>query len=132
MLARFLRSSAFPVAVAFVGLLALAVVGGDPRGARSLDASTVIALAGLALALGVGALAGRGARSRWLLVPSLALAAMGALTGWIAAAEILGDPAHAAHTPGRAAFLLALTASGMSLPPLGLAWIFKPRGRGRT
>jgi hypothetical protein len=125
--------------LAVVGVALLGLCAGDPRGARSVEAAAWTALVALLLAFAVGAASWRLGRRRqaWLLAPSLALAATGALSGWIAGVEILGDTAHAAHldaAPGRVAFLVAFTSAGMALPPAALAWLAGVRrpGRART
>jgi hypothetical protein len=116
-----------PIAVALVGLSLLGLWAGDPRGAVSVDDSTVTTLLGLALALAVGALAWRSIarpRAAWLLAPTLLAASFGGLCGWIAGVEILGDTARAARlaaAPSRVAFLLSLTAAGMALPATAIA-----------
>jgi hypothetical protein len=118
------------------GLCLIGLVGGDPRGTRDLAASSYITLAGLALSVAVGVAAWRlgTRRALWLVVPSVMLAVIGGLCGWIAGAEFTGQPDSAARlaaTPGRVAFMLAMTAAGMALPSVGLAALTR-RGKART
>lgn len=113
------------LAVALAGVALIGLVGGDPRAAASLAAATRTTLAGLTLsvALGLGVWAFPKERRRlWLLIPIVMLAVFGALSGWIAGAEILGEPTEPvqlALQPGGVAFLVAMTAFGMVLPALG-------------
>ncbi len=129
-----------PLLVALTGVILIGLVGGDPRAAHDLSRPSYILVAGLALALGVGTFAWyRGARrSFWLLAPSVLLAVMGGLSGWIAGAEFTGHPDSAAHlagTPGRVAFMIVMTTAGMSLPSVALARLAgraRPPGTART
>ena len=134
-----MRTLALPAGLALVGLVALGLLAGDPRATRDVLASWHITLAGLGLAVAVGAAAwwvGR-RRSAWLLPPSVLLAVIGGLSGWIAGAEFTHQPDSAAHlatTPARVAFMLAMTAAGMALPSVLLAWLagLTRRDRART
>jgi hypothetical protein len=117
-----------PIAVAVVGVALLGLLGGDPRGTHDDSRSSAIVLAALFLALLVGTLGfTTGRRRPWPLVPVyLFLAVFGALSGWIAAVEILGDVGRAAQLtvePMRAIILWAATSLAMALPPLGVAWL---------
>ncbi len=122
-----MKRSLLALAIALVGVAVIGLAGGDPRAAASLAAATRTSLAGLALAiaLGLGVWAfPKERRSLWLLVPMVMVAVFGALSGWIAGAEILGEPTEPvrlALEPGGVAFLIAMTAAGMALPPLGVS-----------
>ena len=125
---------------ALVGLVAVGLVAGDPRATHDISASQHIVLAGLALSIAVGVLVwlrGR-ARAWWLLVPSVVVAVMGALSGWIAGAEFTGAPDVAVHlsgSPGRVVLMLVMTTLGMAFPVVGvvsLAGRFTRPGTTRT
>jgi hypothetical protein len=120
-----MRASFLTAAAALVGVCILGLAGGDPRGAPTLGVSTGIAIAGSAVALAVGWIAWRAGRRRsgWLLPPAMGLALAGALCGWIAGVEILGDVDRAARlaaAPKRVAFLVGMTAFWMAAFPLAL------------
>jgi hypothetical protein len=128
-----MRTLVMPAVLAAVALGMIGLVAGDPRATRDLSVAASIDLAGLAVAIGVGVLTWRAGRRRaaWLLVPSVVLAVSGGLCGWIAGAEFTLAPDTAVHlaTPGRAAFMLVMTAVGMALPAGGLALLV---GRARS
>jgi hypothetical protein len=136
-----MRTLALPAVLAVVGLSAIALVGGDPRAVSELGAATTIDLAAAALAIAVGAIAWLTGRRRtvWVLVPSVVLALVGGLCGWIAGAEFTlapDTPVRLSTAPGRVAFMLAMTAVGMSLFPSLLVLLAglgaTPRDRART
>jgi hypothetical protein len=136
-----MRTLAVPAMVALIGLVLIGFVGGDPRAVRDIGSASAIDLAGFVLAIGVGAIAWRTGRRRawWLVIPSVILAIIGGLCGWIAGAEFTLAPDTAVHlstTPGRVAFMLAMTAAGMALLPAVLVWLAgigaTPRDRART
>lgn len=110
--------------VALVGVVAIALVGGDPRGTRSLERSEQIALAGFLLCACTTIIVWRTTRvSAWWLVPTGFVTVMGALSGWIAGVELAGDTHTAvrlATAPGKVAFLVAMTVAGLVLPTAGL------------
>jgi hypothetical protein len=113
------------VALALVGVVAIGLVGGDPRGTHSLERSEWIVVAGLLLCVVTALVAWRGARaSAWWLVPTGVVTVMGALSGWIAGVEFAGDTGTAvrlASAPGKVAFLVAMTSAGLALPTAGVA-----------
>jgi hypothetical protein len=113
------------VALALVGVMAIGLVGGDPRGTHSLERSEWIVVAGLLLCVVTALVAWRGARaSAWWLVPTGIVTVMGALSGWIAGVEFAGDTGIAvrlASAPGKVAFLVAMTTVGLALPTAGVA-----------
>jgi hypothetical protein len=122
-----------PTGIALAGVLALALFGGDPRGARDDVAAWHLFLVDATLALTVAVVAWAGGRrAPWLLLPSVFFALMGGLSGWIAACEILGHPDVAESAPGRSTFLIAMTAFWMAAPPTGLAWLADLRRRDRA
>ncbi len=110
--------------VALVGVVAIALVGGDPRGTRSMERSEQIALVGLLLCVCTTVIVWRTTRaSAWWLVPTGIVTVMGALSGWIAGVELAGDTHTAvrlATAPGKVAFLVAMTVAGLVLPTAGL------------
>jgi hypothetical protein len=120
-----------PLAVAVAGVAAVGLLAGDPRGARSLDGADRIVLLAVALACAVGTLAWRAARrSGWWLPPSLLLALVGALAGWIAGVELTGHAEHVARwsaSAREASFLAIMTAVGMGLPPTLYATLVRRR-----
>jgi hypothetical protein len=135
-----MRRLALPTSAALLGLCAVGLVGGDPRATHDVGTSWNIVLAGLVLSVGVGVLAwlrGR-ARAGWLLVPTVILAVMGGLSGWIAGAELTHAPDTAVHlsgSAGRVVFMLVLTTLGMALPAVGLVSLvgrFRRPDRART
>jgi hypothetical protein len=111
--------------VALAGVVAIGLIGGDPRGTHSLERSEWIVVAGLVLCAALTTVAWRGARvSTWWLAPLGFVAVMGALSGWIAGVELAGDThaaARLAAAPGKVAFLVAMTTAGMALPTFGVA-----------
>jgi hypothetical protein len=115
------RAAWIPLVGALAGVCVIGLLGGDPRGARSIDAATFISLAGATLSAAVGLLAWRAGRrrARWLIAPSVLVALIGGLCGWIAGVEITGDVDRAARlvSPGRVAFLVAMTAFWMACLP---------------
>jgi hypothetical protein len=119
------RRVAGVVAEALGGVVAIGLVGGDPRGTHSMARSEWIVVAALLMCLSTAFLAWRGVRaSAWWLVPLAMATVMGALSGWIAGVEFAGDTdtaVHLASTPGKVAFLVAMTTAGMALPALGVA-----------
>jgi hypothetical protein len=124
------------VALALGGLVAIGLVGGDPRGTHSLERSEWILGTALLLCACTTMLAWRGARvsALWLL-PTAVVTVMGALSGWIAGVEFAGDTQTAARlaaAPGKVIFLLAMTTAGMALPAAGVAAALRRFGRGRT
>ena len=116
------------VSVALIGLL-----GGDPRGTRSLERSEHIVLAALLLCACTTIITWRTTRaSAWWLLPTGIVAVVGALSGWIAAVEFAGDTATAAHlptAPGKVALLVVMTAAGLALPTAGVAAIARRLSR---
>jgi hypothetical protein len=113
--------------LALVGVIAIGLAGGDPRGTHSLERSEWIVAAGLGLCVATALVAWRGARaSAWWLVPTGFVTLMGALSGWIAGVEFAGDTQTAvrlASAPGKVAFLVAMTTAGLALPSSGVAAI---------
>lgn len=113
------------VALGLVGVVAIGLAGGDPRGTHSLERSEWIVVAGLVLCVATALVAWRGARaSAWWLVPTGIVTVMGALSGWIAGVEFAGDTQTAvrlASAPGKVAFLVAMTTAGLALPTAGVA-----------
>jgi hypothetical protein len=115
---------AITVALALAGVVAIGLVGGDPRGTHSMERSEWIVVAGLLLCAGTTVAAWRTARApAWWIVPTGIAAVMGALSGWIAGVEFAGDTGVAARlatAPGKVAFLVAMTAAGLALPSAGV------------
>jgi hypothetical protein len=126
---------AITVALALVGVVAIALVGGDPRGTHSMERSEGIVVAGLLLCACTTIVTWRITRaSAWWLVPTGSVAVMGALSGWIAGVEFAGDTevaARLASTPGKVAFLVAMTAAGLALPTAGVGAISRALSRRR-
>jgi hypothetical protein len=123
-----MRVLALPAAVAVLGLCLVGVIGGDPRAVHQISGAEWIDLCGLVLAVAVGITAWRCGRRRswWLIVPAVVLAIVGGMCGWIAGAEFTLQPDTAVHlgtAPLRVAFMVAMTAVGMSLLPAVLVWI---------
>ncbi|HEY2743431.1 MAG TPA: hypothetical protein VGL86_02370 [Polyangia bacterium] len=120
-----MKRLAFTVGLALAGVVVIGLVGGDPRGTRSMVRSEHIVLAGLLLCICTTIITWRTTRaSAWWLAPIGILAVMGALCGWIAGVEFAGDTATAvrlATAPGKVAFLVAMTSAGLALPTAGLS-----------
>jgi len=115
---------AITVALALAGVVAIGLVGGDPRGTHSLERSEWIVVAGLLLCMCTTIITWRTTRaSAWWIVPTGIVAVMGALCGWIAGVEFAGDTQTAvrlASAPGKVAFLVAMTTAGLALPTYGV------------
>ena len=120
-----MKRFAITVSLALVGVVAIALVGGDPRGTHSMERSEHIVLAGLLLCVCTTIITWRTIRaSGWWLAPLGIVAVMGALSGWIAGVEFAGDTQTAvrlATAPGKVVFLVAMTAAGLALPTAGVA-----------
>lgn len=112
------------VGLVLAGVVAIGLLGGDPRGTHSMERSEHIALAGLLLCTCTTMITWRTTRaSAWWLVPLGVVAVMGALSGWIAGVEFAGDTETAvglASAPGKVAFLVAMTSAGLALPTFGV------------
>ena len=112
------------VGLVLTGVVAIGLLGGDPRGTHSMERSEHIALAGLLLCICTTMITWRTTRaSAWWLVPLGVVAVMGALSGWIAGVEFAGDTETAvglASAPGKVAFLVAMTSAGLALPTFGV------------
>ena len=112
------------VGLVLAGVVAIGLLGGDPRGTHSMERSEHIALAGLLLCICTTMITWRTTRaSAWWLVPLGVVAVMGALSGWIAGVEFAGDTETAvglASAPGKVAFLVAMTSAGLALPTFGV------------
>jgi hypothetical protein len=123
------------VALALAGVVAIGLVGGDPRGTHSLERSEWIVVAGLLLCTCTTIITWRTTRaSAWWIVPTGIVAVMGALSGWIAGVEFAGDTEVAvrlASAPGKVAFLVAMTTAGLALPTAGVAAISRAASRRR-
>jgi len=115
---------ALTVGLALVGVAVIGLVGGDPRGTRSMERSEHIVLAGLLLCACTTIITWRTTKSSaWWLAPTGLVAVMGALSGWIAGVELAGDTGTAvglASAPGKVAFLVAMTTVGLALPTFGV------------
>ena len=120
-----MKRFALTVGLALAGVVAIGLVGGDPRGTHSMDRSEWIVLAALLLCTCTTIITWRTTRaSAWWLVPTGIVAVMGALSGWIAGVEFAGDTqtaVHLASAPGKVVFLVAMTTAGLALPSAGLA-----------
>ena len=135
-----MKRFALTVGLALAGVLAIGLVGGDPRGTHSMDRSEQIVLAGLLLCTCTTIITWRATRaSAWWLVPTGIVAVMGALSGWIAGVEFAGDTQTAvrlASAPGKVAFLVAMTTAGLALPTFGVGALalalVRRRGRAGT
>jgi hypothetical protein len=118
---------AVTVALALAGVVAIGLVGGDPRGTHSMERSEWIVVAAFLLCACTSIVTWRTTRvSAWWLVPTGIVAVMGALSGWIAGVEFAGDTQTAvrlATAPGKVAFLVAMTTAGLALPTAGVAAI---------
>ena len=123
------------VGLALAGVVAIGLVGGDPRGTHSMDRSEHIVLAALLLCTCTTIITWRATRaSAWWLVPTGIVAVMGALSGWIAGVEFAGDTQTAvrlASAPGKVAFLVAMTTAGVALPTFGMAALSRALSRRR-
>jgi hypothetical protein len=123
------------VALALVGVVAIGLVGGDPRGTHSLARSEWIVVAGLLLCSCTTVITWRTTHaSAWWIVPTGIVAVMGALCGWIAGVEFAGDTETAARlaaAPGKVAFLVAMTTAGLALPTTGVAALASRAARRR-
>ena len=112
------------VGLVLTGVVAIGLLGGDPRGTHSMERSEHIALAGLLLCICTTMITWRTTRaSAWWLVTLGVVAVMGALSGWIAGVEFAGDTQTAvglASAPGKVAFLVAMTSAGLALPTFGV------------
>ena len=119
-----MKRLAITVALALAGVVAIGLVGGDPRGTHSLERSEWIVVAGLLLCTCTTIITWRTTRaSAWWIVPTGIVAVMGALCGWIAGVEFAGDTQTAvrlASAPGKVAFLVAMTTAGLALPTYGV------------
>jgi hypothetical protein len=115
---------ALAVGLSLAGVVAIGLVGGDPRGTHSLERSEWIVVAGLLLCTCTTMITWRTTRSSaWWIVPTGIVAVMGALCGWIAGVEFAGDTQTAvrlASAPGKVAFLVAMTTAGLALPTFGV------------
>jgi hypothetical protein len=124
------------VALALVGVVAIGLVGGDPRGSGSMARSEWIVVAALGLCVATALVAWRGARAAWWwLVPTGIVTVMGALSGWIAGVEFAGDTHSAARlatAPGKVAFLVAMTTCGLSLPTAAVTAVARRWSRPRV
>lgn len=135
-----MKRFALTVGLALAGVVAIGLVGGDPRGTHSMERSEHIVLAGLLLCICTTIVTWRSTRaSAWWLLPTGIVAVMGALSGWIAGVEFAGDTQTAvrlASAPGKVAFLVAMTAAGLALPTLGVGAVavavVRRRGRAGT
>lgn len=130
-----MKRLAATVVLALAGVVAIGLVGGDPRGTHSLERSEWIVVAGLLLCTCTTIITWRTTRaSAWWIVPTGIVAVMGALCGWIAGVEFAGDTQTAvrlASAPGKVAFLVAMTTAGLALPTSGVAAISRALSRRR-
>ena len=128
-----MKRLAFTVGLSLVGVVVIALLGGDPRGTRSMERSEHIVLAALLLCICTTIITWRTTRaSAWWLVPTGIVAVAGALSGWIAGVELAGDTGAAvrlATAPGKVAFLVAMTTAGLALPTAGLAAVARRLAR---
>jgi hypothetical protein len=126
---------AITVALALAGVVAIGLLGGDPRGTHSLERSEWIVVAGLLLCTCTTIITWRTTRaSLWWIVPTGIVAVMGALCGWIAGVEFAGDTQTAvrlASAPGKVAFLVAMTTAGLALPTFGVTALSRALSRRR-
>jgi hypothetical protein len=126
---------AITVALALAGVVAIGLLGGDPRGTHSLERSEWIVVAGLLLCTCTTIITWRITRSSlWWIIPTGIVAVMGALCGWIAGVEFAGDTQTAvrlASAPGKVAFLVAMTTAGLALPTFGVAALSRAVSRRR-
>ncbi len=123
------------VVLVLAGVVAIGLVGGDPRGTHSMERSERIVLAGLLLCTCTTIITWRTTRaSGWWLPPLGIVAVMGALSGWIAGVELAGDTQTAvrlATAPGKVAFLVAMTTAGLALPTFGVGALGRALSRRR-
>ena len=130
-----MKRFAVTVGLALAGVVAIGLIGGDPRGTRSMERSEHIVLAGLLLCTCTTIITWRTTRaSAWWLAPLGVVAVMGALSGWIAGVEFAGDTQTAvrlASAPGKVAFLVAMTTAGLALPSFAVAALASRVGRRR-
>ena len=128
-----MKRFALTVSLALAGVVAIGLVGGDPRGTHSMQRSEWIVVAGLLLCTCTTIITWRTTRSSaWWLVPLGIVAVMGALSGWIAGVEFAGDTQTAvrlATAPGKVAFLVAMTTAGLALPTFGVSAISRAVSR---
>ena len=128
-----MKRFALTVSLALAGVVAIGLVGGDPRGTHSMQRSEWIVVAGLLLCTCTTIITWRTTRaSGWWLVPLGIVAVMGALSGWIAGVEFAGDTQRAvqlATAPGKVAFLVAMTTFGLALPTFGVSAISRAVSR---
>jgi hypothetical protein len=123
--------------VAVIGLSVIALHSGDPRATSGLPGALRVDLDALVVTTLVAVIAWwtLARRRRWWTAPVVIIAAIsGALCGWIAACEFLGQPTQPAHGFRAGAFLVGLTAAGTILCAAPLAWLcgFTRRGRAET
>ena len=120
-----MKRLALGVGLSLAGVVAIGLVGGDPRGTRSMERSELIVLAGLLLCACTTIITWRTTKaSAWWIVPTGIVAVTGALCGWIAGVEFAGDTQRAvqlATAPGKVAFLVAMTTFGLALPTFGVS-----------
>ena len=130
-----MKRLAVTLALVLAGVVAIGLVGGDPRGTHSLERSEWIVVAGLLLCTCTTIITWRTTRApAWWIVPTGIVAVMGALCGWIAGVEFAGDTqtaARLASAPGRVAFLVAMTTAGLALPACGVGAISRALSRRR-
>ena len=130
-----MKRFALTVSLALAGVVAIGLVGGDPRGTHSMARSEWIVVAALLLCTCTTIITWRTTRaSAFWLVPLGIVAVMGALSGWIAGVELAGDTQTAARlaiAPGKVAFLVAMTVAGLAVPTAGVAAISRAVARRR-
>ena len=123
----------FAITLALGGVVAIGLVGGDPRGTHSMERSEQIVVAALLLCACTTIITWRTTRvSAWWIVPMGIVAVMGALSGWIAGVEFAGQTQTAvrlATAPGKVAFLVAMTTAGLALPTFGVTAISRAVSR---
>ena len=120
-----MKRFAITLSLALVGVVAIGLVAGDPRGTRSMERSEHIVVAALLWCATLTSVAWRNARvSAWWLAPLGIVTVTGALSGWIAGVEFAGETQTAvrmATAPGKVAFLVAMTTFGLALPTFGVS-----------